>query len=440
LILRRLLPLVAVGLLGCAGVGGSREEDPFARGFWPLYSADARPWAGVRESRALGPFLHWEERPDEARFEWRPLYSTLAASDLRRFDVLYPIWAKRLTPEREQSWLIALARTRQDAGTLASEATFGLAFRGRTADGARYSGVFPFYGTFRERLGFDRLSFALWPLFARARRGEYRETQLLWPFFALGRGGGRFKLHIWPLFGLERRDGVSEHRYALWPIFHWRRDHLDTGRPSRAFYALPFYGRRDRGPRHSRFYLFPLLARQWHDGDPDFRKLDVLWPIFSRARDSDSSLLALRPLYVGRRSESERSRSWLLGLVGRSETAAGDLLERRWRLLWVGQIGTRVEGDTETRRADLWPLFRRVSSRDANGSEQGFLRVPWLLPLKGLDPDGWHRHYNGLLELYSARWLGAERRSSTLFGLRETRTSPTASWTQWGGLLSYRSD
>jgi hypothetical protein len=437
---RSLLPLVAASLLACAGVRAPREADPFERGLWPLYSSDAAPWAGVQERRALGPLLHWEARPDEARFEWRPFYSALTARDLRRFDILYPVLARRRTPERDQSWLILLGRSRQDADTGASEAAFGFAFRGRTADGAAYSGLFPLYGTFRERLGFDRLRFVLWPLYARARRGEYRETQLLWPFFALGRGEGRFKLRIWPLFGLDRRDGVSEHRYLLWPLFHWRRDHLDTASPSRALYALPFYGRRDRGPRHSRFYLFPLLARQWRDGDPDFARLDLLWPIFSRARDRDASLLALRPFYVGRRSETRRSRSWLLGLFGRSETEVGDLSERRLRVLWVGQVARRVEAGTETRRTDLWPLFRRASVRTGDGTARGFLRVPWLLPLKGLEPDGWQRHYNGLFELYSARWLGSERRSSALFGLRETRSGPGSTWVQWGGWLSYRSE
>jgi hypothetical protein len=411
---RRLVPLVAASLLGCAGLGAPGEEAPFERGLWPLYSADAAPWAGVRERRALGPLLRWEARPTERRFEWRPFYSSLARPELRRFDVLYPVLARRVTPERDQSRLLVLARSRRDADTAASHSTFGIAFRGRTADGEGYSGLFPLYGTLRERLGFDRLSFALWPLFARARRGEYRETQLLWPVFALGRGDGRFKLRVWPLFGVRRRDGISDRRYLLWPLFHWRRDHLDTGRPSRAFYALPFYGRRDRGPQHSRFYLFPLLARQWSDVEPASSRLDLLWPLFSRGRGGDESLLALRPLYVERSRATARSQSWLLGLLGRSETRAGDLLERNWRLLWVSRFGYRVEGQTEARRIDLWPLFRRASFRAADGTGSGFLRVPWLLPLKGLEPDGWDRHYNGLFQLYRASWLGAERRSSAL--------------------------
>jgi hypothetical protein len=90
------------------------------------------------------------------------------------------------------------------------------------------------------------------------------------------------------------------------------------------------------------------------------------------------------------------------------------------------------------RRADVWPLFRRASFREADGTRHGFLRVPWLLPLRGVDPDGWDRHYNKLFEIYGATWLAGERRSSTLFGLREARSAPGSTWVQWGGWLSYR--
>jgi hypothetical protein len=432
------LALAAASLAGCAGPGGPAAESPFARGLWPVYSADAAPWAGFQERRALGPLLHWETRGSERRFEARPLLSRLERPDLLRSDVLYPLWARRATPERVQSWLLVFGRTRRDADAPVSEATLGVAFRGRTADGAGYSGLFPIYGRFRERLGLDRLTFALWPLWARAERGEYRETQVLWPVFALGRGGGRFKLRIWPLFGVDRRDGVSDHRYFLWPFFHLKRDHLETRSPSRAFYALPIYGHRDRGPRHSRFYLFPLLARQWHDEDPDSSRLDLLWPLFSRARDGEDSLLALRPFYAERRTATGHGRTWLLGLYGRSQSESGSRREERWRVLWLARFARRADGEAWATRADVWPLFRRTSRRDADGAERGFLRLPWLLPLQGLDPDGWDRHYNKLFELYGATWLGEQRRSSTLFGLRETRSGPAATWVQWGGWLSYR--
>ena len=53
------------------------------------------------------------------------------------------------------------------------------------------------------------------------------------------------------------------------------------------------------------------------------------------------------------------------------------------------------------------------------------------------EPDRWDRHYNKLFELYGARWLGEERRSSLLFGLRETRSTAAIKWSNWGGWLEF---
>ena len=51
---------VLSALSGCAVTGpDAPEPSPFRRGLWPIWTADARPWAGVSETRAAGPFLHW---------------------------------------------------------------------------------------------------------------------------------------------------------------------------------------------------------------------------------------------------------------------------------------------------------------------------------------------------------------------------------------------
>jgi hypothetical protein len=58
--------------------------------------------------------------------------------------------------------------------------------------------------------------------------------------------------------------------------------------------------------------------------------------------------------------------------------------------------------------------------------------------MRGLDPDGWDRHYNKLFELYGARWRDGELRSTLLFGLREVRRVRDSVWESWGGFLHLR--
>jgi hypothetical protein len=59
--------------------------------------------------------------------------------------------------------------------------------------------------------------------------------------------------------------------------------------------------------------------------------------------------------------------------------------------------------------------------------------------MRGLPPDGWHRHWNALFELYERRAVGDERRTSLLHGLVETRARDGEHWTSLGGLLHLHS-
>jgi hypothetical protein len=188
-----------------------------------------------------------------------------------------------------------------------------------------------------------------------------------------------------------------------------------------------------------RFYLFPLFSRQWNEADPAVYRIDLLWPIFTRERDNEGGRhTAFRPILDLRRTPEWSAWTVGLGLAGRTRRHGGGREERIVRLLWAGRVGWQRDGAEEIRWRDVWPVLRFEARRTAAGTEHGFLRVPYLLPLRGLEPDGWDRHYNKLFELYGARWRGDERRSSLLFGLLEARDSASESWRSWAGLLHWR--
>jgi hypothetical protein len=406
---------------------------------------DRRPWAGSLEQSWIGPLWHeeWELDTDgdriERRRELRPLYSTRRAPERLRRDLLYPLAKWRTQPEGTRGSFLLLGRTRHDTVTGDRETVAGIAYGGKAPDGARYGGLFPLWGTVEKRFGFDRIRFVLWPLYARRSRGGYTETQILWPIFAYGRGDGRFRFRLWPLYGKESQEGVRERRFFLWPFVHHHVTQLDTETPSRMFYLLPLYGRRDNGPFHSRFYLFPLVFQQWDDSNPRAYRLDALWPLFSSAWDGKGgSHVAFRPILDVRRSAERSAWSIGMGILGRSRSLTDESAEDIVRLLWMGRIGWRREGLTEVRWRDVWPLMRFESRRGPDTPEHGFLRVPYVLPFRGLAPDGWDRHYNKLFELYGARWRGDERRSSLLYGLREARESASERWSSWAGFLHFR--
>jgi hypothetical protein len=421
--------------LGCA----TAPDDPFARGVWPFYTADAREWAEARESHALGPFFAWGEGDGADGWVARPWLSFRREPAAERWDLLFPIAARERTAVRDESWFFLLGHRETEVDTPRYESRWGMSFRGATDSGERYGGMFPFYGRFRERLGMDTITFVLFPLYARGERGDYRETHVLWPFFSYGTGGGHSLLRVWPFYGHDRIEGRFSRSFWLWPFVHASHDHLDTPRPEHRFYLLPLYGRRDVGSFEMRFWLFPLLIHQRDRERPGVGSLDLLWPIFSRSDDGEGNeFTALRPLALRRRTPVSVRDTWLLGALGRTRVQAPDLEERTWQVLWAGRLGYRREPGFERRYADLWPLFRAGATTDAEGTERAFLRAPVLLPMRGLPPDGWHRHWNALFELYERRAVGDELRSSLLYGLLETRSRHGEHWTSLGGLLHFR--
>ena len=433
------LLLAAALLLGCAGSGTAVDPDPFRRGLWPLYTGDARGWADVQESRALGPLLHWERNGAQRLFESRPAFSSLVSPSQRRRDVLYPLVGCREHAARDICSVFLLASSRHDRLDDTRWWHLGPVYWGRTSSGRRYGGLFPLFGFFRERLGFDRIRFLLWPLFARAHHGAYTETQILWPLFAWGSGGDRSMLRLWPLYGVSRQENVYTKRYFFWPLIHVRTERLASDQPMRTLLVLPLYGRRDVGPESSRLYLFPLLLRYQRSDMPEVGRLDVLWPFYTRARGADGSREhALRPFYVGQHRNGEDRRSWLLGMVERVRVAGDAGESRSWRLLWAGRRRVQRQDGRELRHFDLWPLYRSRRVREPDGLEHGYVRVPYLLPMRGSEPDAWNRHYNQLFELYGRRWRDDQTRSSLLFGLRETRRSAEVVWESWAGLVHLR--
>ncbi len=428
-------------LVFAAAPGARADGDPFERGLWPFWTADALPWAGLRETRALGPFYERVETGHGTTWVARPLLSRQTLPDARRWDVLFPLATREETAERDDAWLLLLLHRERETASGRSELRSGMSFHGTNADGTTWGGLFPFYGTLRGRLDMDEIRFVLFPLFARGRKGAYTETHVLWPIFSHGSGGGRRQLRIWPLYGFDHNEGRWRQSFWLWPFVHKSERLLDSSRPERSLWVLPFYGWREIGSWQTRFWLFPLASYQWDRADPAPYAMDVLWPFWSSSRDGrGTSFYALRPLWWHRETPVSRRDVALLGLVGRERVFADDLRESAWQLGWASSIGQRQQGYAEERWADVWPLFRARWSRDPEGAERARLSAPFALPMRGLDPDGWRSHWNGLFEVYRREMVESERRSSWLFGLHEVRERPGETWHSFGGLLHLRTE
>jgi hypothetical protein len=313
-----------------------------------------------------------------------------------------------------------------DAADDANGWTFLLAFGGRTRGGSRYGGVFPLAGFAEGRFGLERLDFLLFPLFARGREASgYERVHFLWPFFSWGSGGGRRTLRVWPLFGSDVREGEFEKRFALWPLVHWQTERPGEADERRVRLVLPFWGETERRHARSRMLLGPLWIRAENDLT-GARSTDVLWPFFRRSERPASETyggsreIRVEPFYRQSVAPGRERTGTLFGLVERSRGREGELDFDSFRVAFAARFeSARDESNGASLvRRELWPFFRYEDETGEGGGHAGFLRAPWLLPLRG---EGFERHALGLFTGYERRWRDGERRTDWLWGLARSR-------------------
>ena len=274
----------------------------------PIFKLDTQTGRGA----ALGPLL--EFGPDE--FAVRPL----VYHDQQRTDLLFPLAS--LKPDR--GYVFPLMTYRRDAEQ--RRWSFLPVFRGQNGD-KTYGGVFPFYGHFEKRFGYDEVDFALWPLYSRSVRDGQKTYTVLWPFF---RYSPERELKFWPLYGQET-SADSTYRYFLWPLVHEKRSETED--------------------------IDAVLPLYWYERSPNSKSVAVLWPLMRYSRNED-------------RQHVSADAPWPL-----VRYAEGAYHERRYLpFYWEKDLG-----DKYRMRAILWPLYRERESR----SDQGYSRQVNVMVLSG---------------------------------------------------------
>lgn len=222
--------------------------------------------------------------------------------------------------------------------------------------------AFPFYGQIR---GPDRdVTTVLFPFFKyedEKYRGRW-ELRAPFPFLILGGSDdGRFRLDMWPLFGVKSRPEPDYLRwFVLWPLL--RRETIDDpgGSSFSGTWCLPLFWRtawhdHETGKEDTETKVFPLFHyRSARDGSVDFATLSPWW---KNDDGFDRTLGALFRLYHYRRDRfGGTEHQALLGLASWRDLPArpGRAAYSRLSLLF-GLVQARSHGDEGGLRL-LWVL------------------------------------------------------------------------------------
>lgn len=486
--LLRLAPLLALALASCAPAPrAERGEIPALRrrerarapeersDAWPLWAREIlRTERGATEhGEALVPLWESEITAERRVRVLRPLFSVVDDLDRDRRTVraLWPFFMHRTEGRSKHVFLMPLYYYRRRIETNAQGEEeedrdgwiFPVIFWGGGRDGPHFA-VFPLVGQLKGYFAKKYIRFFLFPLWMETHSQWYHAWHFPWPILGAWRGEDQRGWRIFPLVGMDRRDGKFYRFWALWPIVHYQKLGLDTRYPTTVAAAFPFWARIKNAHLSYVTVLWPFFGRR-RDTRSDSIEWHAPWPVYSYSRAPGLRGLKFWPLWGMRRAPTRWSHFALWPLWGRVQERAPKARRLHRRVAVIFNVWTRewyeVERDgravrvapplserelrlarerakargkpfvepeplpegavrRSTAHAHLWPLFRY--QRDAQDRRAFQLLAPLWFGRRAREP--FDLHYRPFWTLYSCRRAGGERRADALFTLlRHDRSS-----------------
>ena len=329
---------------------------------------------------AAGPLLFAQTAPDGAVTSgFRPFWVQTQETngDLRTGLGLYPLFTYRADAET-YAWSVfeLLKRSGRKAGApapkslLASGEAFDVWpfwFSRRAQDPAdSYRALFPLAGTVKNRLGFDRLAWTLFPFYVESEKRGATTTSTPWPFLRHTRGAAH-GLALWPLFGWQEGPGAVRDAFYLWPLgYNTTRppaaDAPAGTAPSRQLGALPFYARATAPGFIHEDFLWPFFGYTERTSPWRYHETRYLWPLLVHGHGDDRLVNRWGPFYTHSVIKGTE-KTWIAWpLFRQARWTTGDIAQTKTQFLYVFYWSLHQRSRTQPHLAPaairhVWPLF-----------------------------------------------------------------------------------
>ncbi|HSC71564.1 MAG TPA: hypothetical protein VLH58_09440 [Candidatus Methylomirabilis sp.] len=413
------LLLLAPVLAGSSGAWAGEPPEGRPLNVWPFYDERNDPVERTHDRSGLGPIVDSQRALDGSTedFAIRPFFHLRQERQLDKleWEALYPLMSYSRSGRDWEFQFLHLLNLRAE-GSQPTERErradfFPFYMSGTSETGETYHAVLPFGGRILggRIFGQDEMDFVMFPLYARFVKLGVETRYLPWPLISWTRGEGRSGFRVVPLYGQERKEGVFEKRFVLWPIFLHQRTGLDGETPEETLTFFPLYVSQRSKLRDSTTVLWPLFTYT-DDREHQYWQWDVAWPLIRIARGEGRTANRFLPLYM--REERVLRHEFLLKemrstdiaflfpIYVRNQIEFPDSLKVRDRLLWWLYSDERETGrDGSTRRIDAWPLFRYTRDRE------GRIEFQTLALLEAFQPgnEKVEQNYSPLWALYTYR-------------------------------------
>jgi hypothetical protein len=393
--------LIVIALItlvcGACAHGGPRHLN-----IWPLVYYNEDPGEQTKTLSVLTPIIYYHRGKEGREFSVRPIFSMTRddSSDSTVIDILYPLvkYKKRGDDKNFRVFPIIRDATADifPNKTRTSHDYFTL-FWGRSEDGKAYGGLFPVYGTVKDRFGKDDIFFLLWPVYSRTVEDSMISHTILWPIFKKTTGDEGGGTRVFPLWGHEEITGKSYRTFYLFPLVTLRGKYLDTDAPMKDTIIIPFYVSRKTPYSRSTSYLWPFFTISTSE-HTNYRKIDAPWPFISFAHSDTLSLVQFAPFYRKRvrtdKDGLDESTYILYPIYSWGRSTSPSETEETYRFMLIDKyVKTTYSDGTDELQVYLFPLYDRRKMK--TGEDSTIVLYP--LPLHD---DGFKRNYLPLFEVY----------------------------------------
>ena len=384
----------SLGLFAAASAFRAEADEVNA---WPVCVLCEDPSGRMESWSSLGPLLFSgpAPAPDAGHVSgFRPFYVEQAGSATARTDILYPLFFYRRYGDTYK-WSVFQLINQQgvmDSVTQEGRPTdrrldiWPFYFSQESADPAEtYHGVLPIYGTLRNKLGYESLSWTLFPLYVESLRKGTRETYTPFPFVRVMRGA-ESGFGVWPLVGATKGPGPSRRSYYLWPLI-WDNKQVTLpespagSAPGSEVGFLPFFTRQASTEVESEDYLWPFFGYTERTSPYRYSERRYFWPFLVQGRGANMTVNRWGPFFTHSSLQGIDS-TWVgWPLWHRTTWVDGDISQSKTQFFYFIYWS---QDDTSVRRPSAAPAYKRhiwpLLSIWDNGA--GSRQVQFLSPIE----------------------------------------------------------
>jgi len=332
---------------------------------------------------AAGPFLFDQPAREPGRISgFRPFYVKRTDADGATVEttVLYPLFYYRNYSDTYE-WSVfkllnrsgrAPAADAASAGTYQTFDVWPFYFsRDNGNPATSYRALLPIYGTVKERLGYDRLSWVALPFYGQAEQKGWTTTATPWPFIRTTTGS-ETGFAFWPLFGWRDRPGEFHREYYLWPLVWNNTTQPDADAPagtpaSREIGVLPFYTRSSRADAVSENFLWPFFGDSDRAAPNRYHETRWFWPFFVQGHGTDANGMTRDtnrwgPFYTHSNIKGV-DKTWIAWPLWRqAHWTDGNIAQTKTQFLWLLYWSQEQRSLTNPAAASavkthMWPLL-----------------------------------------------------------------------------------